>query len=174
MITSTETIAAFATWGAITALFTAVAVARRTMFTRPGVARDAMGAYLNMGQTLGSAAASFKILAESRTAGAWAEFQNIQLNPNAKLDAKTMELIGLAVAAQIPCPYCIYGHTAFAMLNGATDEEVREAVAMAATIRHCSTVLNGTQIDLAAYKKETESVVRHAEANTKKTVSMAQ
>ena len=51
---------------------------------------------------------------------------------------------------------------AFAKLNGATDEEVREAVAMGAITRHWSTVLNGTEIDLAAFKKEIDAVVEHA------------
>ena len=64
-------------------------------------------------------------------AGAWAEFKSVQLNPNTKLDGKTKELIGLAVSAQVPCQYCIYFHTAAAKANGATDQEVGEAVAMA-------------------------------------------
>ncbi len=71
----------------------------------------------------------------------------VQLNPKTKLDGKTKELIGLAVAAQIPCQYCVYFHTAAAKANGATDEEIREAVAMAAIARHWSTVLNGMQVD---------------------------
>jgi AhpD family alkylhydroperoxidase len=48
------------------------------------------------------------------------------------LSGKEKELIGRAVAAQIPCSDCIYFHTAAAKLNGATDTEFREALAMAA------------------------------------------
>jgi Carboxymuconolactone decarboxylase family len=33
------------------------------------------------------------------------------MNPTGALDGKTKHLIGLAVAAQIPCEYCVYGHT---------------------------------------------------------------
>ena len=33
------------------------------------------------------------------------------LNPNSALSGKAKELIGLAVAAQVPCQYCIYAHT---------------------------------------------------------------
>jgi AhpD family alkylhydroperoxidase len=65
----------------------------------------------------------------------------------------------LAVAAQIPCSYCIYFHTEAAKLNGATDAEVREAVAMAAITRHWSTVLNGMQADPAGFRRETDTVL---------------
>jgi len=34
----------------------------------------------------------------------------ILFGKDAKLDAKTRELIGLGVAAQIPCSYCVYVH----------------------------------------------------------------
>src|ERR1043165_4072649 len=49
----------------------------------------------------------------------------------------------LAVAAATPCEYCIYFHTEAAKLNGATDQEIQEAVAMAGLTRLGSTVLNG-------------------------------
>ncbi|MBB3192484.1 carboxymuconolactone decarboxylase family protein [Halomonas cerina] len=72
----------------------------------------------------------------------------------AALDAKTRELIGIAVAAQIPCSYCSYFHTQSAKAEGASDAEIREAVAVAAQTRHWSTVLNGMQYDLEAFKRE--------------------
>lgn len=76
-------------------------------------------------------------------------------------------MLGLAVAAQIPCSYCVYFHTAAAKLNGATDEEIREAVAMSAIVRHWSTVLNGMQVDLAGFKRETDTVLRLAADKSK-------
>src|SRR5205814_2885002 len=100
-------------------------------------------------------------------AGAWGEFKSVQLNPKTKLDGKTKELIGLAVAAQVPCHYCVYFHTAAAKANGATDEEIEEAVAMAAITRHWSTVLNGMQVDLAGFKQDTDAVLRAAADKTK-------
>lgn len=113
----------------------------------------------------------FKAFPESGIAGAWSEFKTVQLNPDTALSGKMKELIGLAVAAQIPCSYCIYFHTAAAKANGATDEEVREAVAMAAISRHWSTVLNGMQVDLATFKKETDTVLRTAAEKTGKTAT---
>jgi len=76
----------------------------------------------------------------------------------AKLDAKTRELISLAVAAQIPCMYCVYGHTKNARANGATEAEIREAVAAAAAVRQWSTVLNGMAYDFEAFKSEVDNM----------------
>lgn len=122
----------------------------------------AQAAYKDIERTLGLVPGFFKAFPEQGIAGAWAEFKSVQLNPRTKLDGKTKELIGLAVAAQIPCQYCIYFHTAAAKANGASDEEVREAVAMAAITRHWSTVLNGMQIDEAAFRHETDAVLKLA------------
>jgi AhpD family alkylhydroperoxidase len=127
--------------------------------------------YGDIEKTLGSVPSFFKAFPEVGIGGAWAEFKTVQLNPNTKLSGKTKELLGLAVASQIPCAYCIYFHTAAAKLNGATDEEIREAVAMAAIVRHWSTVLNGMQVDLANFKQETDAVLRLAAEKAKATKS---
>jgi AhpD family alkylhydroperoxidase len=123
---------------------------------------SAQAAYHDIEQTLGSVPTFFKMFPESGIAGAWTEFKSVQLNPKTALNGKTKELIGLAVAAQVPCHYCIYFHTAAAKLNGATDAEIREAVAMAAITRHWSTVLNGMQVDPDGFKRETDTVLRLA------------
>lgn len=78
---------------------------------------------------------------------------------NAVTDEKTRQLISIAVAAQIPCSYCVYAHTRMARANGATDAEVREAVAIAAYVRHWSTVLNGMGYDLETFKLEVDEMV---------------
>ena len=49
---------------------------------------------------------------------------------------KYRELLQLAVAAQIPCQYCIYFHTSVAKAFGATDEDIHEAIAKGEQIRH--------------------------------------
>ena len=95
----------------------------------------------------------------------------MQLNPHTALSGKEKELIGLAVAAQIPCTYCIYFHTQAAKLNDATEAEVGEAVAMAAITRHWSTVLNGMQADPATFRQETDTVLRLAAERAKATAA---
>jgi AhpD family alkylhydroperoxidase len=128
---------------------------------------SAQAAYKDIEQTLGLVPGFFKLFPEAGIAGAWAEFKSVQLNPKTWLDGKAKELIGLAVSAQIPCTYCIYFHTAAAKANGATDEEIREAVAMGAIVRHWSTVLNGMQVDFKSFKDETDTVLRLAAQKAK-------
>ena len=150
--------------GIVVTLTTAIALGAIAGLARLASAQDAgaQATYRDIEQTLGSVPTFFKLFPEAGIAGAWAEFKSVQLNPHTRLDGKTKELMGLAVAAQLPCQYCVYFHTAAAKLNGATDAEIREAVAMAAISRHWSTVLNGMQVDLAAFKRETDAVLRAA------------
>ena len=92
--------------------------------------------------------------------GAALEARGALFGDEAALDAKTRELVGLAVAAQIPCSYCSYGHINRAKALGASDAEIREAVAMAAYVRHWSTVLNGMQYDFEAFKAEYDELTK--------------
>ena len=72
----------------------------------------------------------------------WDEYQAV-LSPGA-LDGKTKQLIGLGVAAQIPCAYCVYALTKGAKAAGATDAQIKEAIATAALVRFNSTMLQGS------------------------------
>jgi AhpD family alkylhydroperoxidase len=47
----------------------------------------------------------------------------------------TKQLIAVAVAHVTQCPYCIDGHTRIARRKGATDEEIMEAIWVAAEMR---------------------------------------
>ncbi len=152
--------------GLITTL--AMAAGLASLVVSNAVAEDSSAAatYKDIEATLGSVPSFFKAFPESGISGAWAEFKGIQLNPNTALNGKTKELVGLAVAAQIPCEYCIYFHTAAAKANGATDEEIREAVAMSAIVRHWSTVLNGMQVDYPQFKQEVDTAMAAAKAKS--------
>jgi AhpD family alkylhydroperoxidase len=86
------------------------------------------------------------------------EARGILEGSEAQLDAKTRQLIALGVAAQVPCAYCVYAHTKQARAAGATEGEIREAVATAATVRQWSTVLNGMAYDLEAFKEEVDNM----------------
>ena len=54
----------------------------------------------------------------------------------------------------IPCAYCVYVHQKNARAAGASESEIREAVATAAHVRHWSTVLNGMGYDFETFKVE--------------------
>jgi len=51
------------------------------------------------------------------------------------LPSKTKQLIAVAVAHVTQCPYCIQGHTKAATRDGATAEEIMEAIWVAAEMR---------------------------------------
>ena len=51
------------------------------------------------------------------------------------LPKKTKQLIAVAVAHVTQCPYCIRGHTERALRKGATEQEVMEAIWVAAEMR---------------------------------------
>ena len=69
------------------------------------------------------------------------------------IDAKSKQLIAVAVAHVTQCPDCIAGHTKAAALAGATPQQIMEAVWVAAEMRagaavahsrHALQALNGT------------------------------
>lgn len=100
--------------------------------------------------------------------GAWENFKQLG-DPNNKIPPKYRELIQLAVAAQIPCVYCVYFHTASAKALGATDDEIKEAVAQGANTRQWSMILQGNQVDFEAFKKEVQLMLKKmAEQDVKK------
>ena len=94
------------------------------------------------------------VFAKAALPGAWMEVKALSFSDNTALPPKMKALISLAVAAQIPCTYCIWSDTQDARRAGAPDEEIREAVAIAALTRHSSTIFNGMQVDFETFKKE--------------------
>ena len=110
---------------------------------------------------------------DAARAGAWRNMKELQMNPGTALSGKNKELIGLAVAAQVPCKYCVVAHTEFAKLNGATDAEINEAIAMAALTRHMSTLLNGVQVDEGQFRRDVDKLVKGAQAAARKAKTTA-
>lgn len=51
------------------------------------------------------------------------------------LPVQTKQLIAVAVAHVTQCPYCIKGHTEAALASGATEQQVMEAIWVAAEMR---------------------------------------
>lgn len=120
---------------------------------------SAKEAYKDIEETLGLVPQFFLLFPEEGIAGAWSEFKGLQLNPYTSLNGKQKELIGLAVASQIPCEYCIYFHRAASRLYGATDREIQEAISIAAMARHWSTLFHGMQLDLSSFRKDADRMV---------------
>ncbi len=99
----------------------------------------------------GASLPELELYPESGVVGVWTWMKDVEDGKGA-LSPKVRELIGLAVASQIPCEFCIHYHRKAASAQGATEQELREASAVAAYTRHWSTMLYGTQVDLDEYK----------------------
>lgn len=100
--------------------------------------------------------------------GWWDQTKSLEMNPKSALNGKTKELLGLAVAAQIPCDECVLFHTEMARLNGASDQEIQEAIGMAALTRFGSTLVHGLQIDRDAYRQDVSRLVKNAREAARK------
>ncbi len=68
------------------------------------------------------------------TAAAFKAFSE-QVFADGALPAKTKQLIAVAVAHVTQCPYCIRGHTDGALRKGASEQEIMEAIWVAAEMR---------------------------------------
>lgn len=65
---------------------------------------------------------------------AFQEFSR-QVFADGALDAKTKQLIAVAVAHVTQCPYCIQAHTKAALRKGASEQQLMEAIWVAAEMR---------------------------------------
>jgi alkylhydroperoxidase AhpD family core domain len=63
-----------------------------------------------------------------------------------QLDAKTRELIALAVAVSLRCDGCITVHTDAAIKQGATREEIAEALGVAVSINAGAAMVYSTRV----------------------------
>ena len=109
-------------------------------------------------QTFGTFLSMFEAFPEHALPGAWDSFKQLQ-SPDNAIPPKYRELMQLSVASQIPCDYCIYYHVTVAKAFGATDEEIKEAVAHGAQTRHWSMVLQGNQIEFEDFKAEVDAAL---------------
>lgn len=154
-------------WLVMTLLYAGSALAEDTRVNQmkraqtPMLGAPAQAARDDIKNTFGFVPGFLNVMPEQALPGAWEEMKSLQMNPNTALPGKIKELIGLGVAAQVPCSYCTYAHTQFAKLEGATDAEIGEAVVVASLTRHWSTVLQGVQTDLGKWRDEITKWISH-------------
>jgi AhpD family alkylhydroperoxidase len=137
-------------------LAAALAVTATLTASPPALSQDMTyeQALTDIEATLGFVPDFFKQQPKAGFAGAWLQLKGLEFSGDTALTAKVKTLIELAVVSQIPCQYCIWADTEAARALGATEEEIAEAVAVAATGRYWSTVLNGRQIDFETFKQD--------------------
>jgi AhpD family alkylhydroperoxidase len=93
----------------------------------------------------------------------WGIVRDLELSETA-LQPRDKALIGVGVAAALQCQYCTHFHTEQAKVDGASDEQITEAVNLASTIRYFSTVLHGAQVDYNEFVDETAGIVEHVKS----------
>lgn len=136
-------------------ILTATAVLSAAALAHAGnISPERKAVYDDITKTFGAVPTFITQLPDAGLAGYWQVEKSLELSEDSALPPKTKALISLAVAAQIPCQYCIEADTATAKHLGASDAEIGEAVSMAALTRYSSTVLNGLQADLPTFRKE--------------------
>ena len=72
---------------------------------------------------------------------------------NGAIPLKYAQLVALSASVAMKCEYCVPAHTSFAIAAGATEEEIKTAVAIAADVALNSSMLYGTQFDMDEYLK---------------------
>lgn len=70
------------------------------------------------------------------------------------LTAREKSLIALAVATGIQCPYCIDSYTRDCLNKGVNEEQMTEAIHVAAAIRGGATLAHGVQMKKIVKKLE--------------------
>jgi AhpD family alkylhydroperoxidase len=118
-------------------------------------------------ETFGTFFIPFKSYPKHALASAWENYKQLS-SKETNISSKNKELIQVAVASQIPCVFCVYVHTIRAKVNGATDEEVKEAIALAARTSQWSTILQGSGISFEDFKTEVDTAMKYMEEKAKK------
>ena len=110
--------------------------------------------------SFGTVPSFLEAIPEHALPGMWG-YLKATTSEESAIPPKYRELIQLAVAAQIPCDYCIYYHTESAKAFGATEQEIQEAIMDGASTRSFSMILQGNQIELEEFKKEFQQMMAY-------------
>ena len=120
-----------------------------------------MGEYENVlediKKSLGILPGFMKALPKDVLVHDWPLFKKYTLGET-KIPAKYRELSGLAVAANIKCPYCQLFHKSVAQMNGATEEEFAEIAFLASYTSRWSAMIHAQHYPYETFAKETEQI----------------
>ncbi|VVB50717.1 Carboxymuconolactone decarboxylase family protein [uncultured archaeon] len=108
-------------------------------------------------ETLGMVPGFMKALPENVLIQEWPLFKKYNFEET-EIPAKYRELMGLAVAANIKCPYCIHFHKGAAQMNGATEKEFAETVFLASYTARWSSIIHAQDYDYQKFKEEFQQI----------------
>ncbi len=123
--------------------------------------------YKDIEQKLGLVPSFFKKLPDNSLQLEWELMQRVQIDQG-PIPNKYRELMGLAISAVTKCQYCLYFHTQFAKVFGATDAEIEDAVHTAKATAGWSAYVNGLQLDFDQFKREVNQACEYVGAQLKK------
>jgi AhpD family alkylhydroperoxidase len=116
-----------------------------------------MGAYENtlkdIEKTLGMVPGFMKALPKEVLVQEWPLFKKYNFEET-EIPAKYRELNGLAVAANIKCPYCTLFPKGAAMMNGATEEELAETAFLAGYTARWSAIIHAQHYDYDTFARD--------------------
>ncbi len=92
-------------------------------------------------------------MGEEPTRTAYFGFHKAVYAGGGKLDKKSKELVALAVASAIRCEYCVDSHSQKARVAGASVEEMKEVVYIAASICAGAALAHGSRAWKSAEEK---------------------
>ncbi len=116
--------------------------------------------YKEIEQMFGLVPSMFKTVPDSSLELEWKLFKRVQFDEG-PIPNKYRELIGVAISAISKCRYCSYYHTEVAKLNGASQEEIEDALHYAKSSAGWSTYINGLQLDYEKFTGEIDRACEH-------------
>lgn len=115
-------------------------------------------------KTLGIVPGFMRALPDNVLIQEWPLFKKYTLEET-NIPAKYRELMGLAIAANIKCPYCQLFHKGAAKMNSATDEELAETVFLASHTARWSAIIHAQHYDQETFKREFEQIGEYLQKN---------
>ena len=119
--------------------------------------------YKEIEEMFGLVPSFIKLLPDSSLELEWQLMKRVQFEEG-PIPNKYRELIGLGIAATTKCRYCTLFHTEVARLNGATEEEIEDAVHFAKSSAGWSAYLNGLQVDYEQFRSELRQIGEYVRA----------
>lgn len=116
-----------------------------------------------MEETLGMVPPPLDAIPEDDTVAEWPTFRKYVVEET-EIPAKYRELMGLAIAANLKCPYCTHFHTEAARMHGASDAELAETVSLASFTTRYSAMLHAQQRDLDEFEAAVAAIGEHVHA----------
>jgi len=116
--------------------------------------------YEDIKKTLGLVPEFFTHVPDATLEHDWASFKALQLSETA-IPLKYKELMGLAVASAMQCPYCEYFHRGTAQFFGATEEELNEAGRVGMQTAGWSTFIASTGQSVEEFHKEFDRIIEY-------------